>query len=870
MNNLNFFKYFQERNNRQTNNNVSCETCNSLDIGRTDFKKYFSFKISKKNRRELTKEKLEEHNTTNDIQFHQKHNNRKNNSNTLLVNDKFVECTEHYKSNTSDVRKIGKTHPASPLSESKQNNQVYTLKENVNFDKSKTIPNEKEAEKDLWNKTEANDTSTIGTKLMKVKEMKQKKGKLYKIFFQKKNTGKNEKREDGVNPNQETKIDKENNAVSIFMNQNKNETSMHTPMTQKITKQKRIFNNSQKLNQQKYTHPKNFYSNNVKTEMKTTYQNLEGFNKLTFSENHKLVLYRKSMSDDGGKISTTDENINWNESIKPSKYMKKIYKMNNNNNNNNYYGMSRPYFHTPNKKNNTEDFSEDAIMSTHSNTKGTNDYKNGNRQYMKKNKGNNKVNYWNYWNFRYNPKKHLLNKKKYMENHTNNVDIGNLENKNNQWNVERNDYISRIRKERNLLMEHNGFFHKNEPVHYKDNVANYVLNWNTNLSLQNESYFKNKNEHKHRRSISLTNEKEKLGPQFFIFLKVIGKGSYGKVVLVKHAKEGKLYAMKILRKENIISRNHLEHTKIERHVLKRVSHPFIVKLYFAFQTSKKIYFILEYCPGGELFFHLSKFTEFSEEVVKFYASEVILALQYLHKLNIIYRDLKPENILLDEYGHIRLTDFGLSKEGISDNISAKSLCGTPEYLAPEIISQSGHGRAVDWWSLGILIFEMLTGTLPFNNSNRKILFEKIKTEDLVYPKKISPVAVDLLKKLFQKNPNKRLGSGETDAKEIMDHPFFQNVNWDDLYHKRIKPPFKPVLFTHTDLRNFDNEFLSMPLRHSDQFDSNPHGNQFNSNSNMTSNSLLNDDSKMNSNSSSIFANGNFNIKNFYFARNKET
>ncbi|NWY89563.1 AKT2 kinase, partial [Loxia curvirostra] len=192
--------------------------------------------------------------------------------------------------------------------------------------------------------------------------------------------------------------------------------------------------------------------------------------------------------------------------------------------------------------------------------------------------------------------------------------------------------------------------------------------------------------------------------------------------------------MKILRKDNIATKSQLEHTQIERNVLKNVVHPFIVKLYYAFQTSTKLYFILEYCPGGELFFHLSKFKEFSEEIVKFYAA------------------LKPENILLDEQGHIRLTDFGLSKDGIKDNFSATSLCGTPEYLAPEIISQTGHGKAVDWWSLGIMIFEMLTGSLPFNSSNRKVLFDRITYTELHYPKKISPIAADLLKKLFEKNP----------------------------------------------------------------------------------------------------------------------
>ncbi|EUD64870.1 AGC protein kinase [Plasmodium inui San Antonio 1] len=378
----------------------------------------------------------------------------------------------------------------------------------------------------------------------------------------------------------------------------------------------------------------------------------------------------------------------------------------------------------------------------------------------------------------------------------------------------------------------------NGDVSHKDNMANMnhsplmnkkdrssqVFKLNDDCLFLHDEYEKQKKgRFRKTLSISYGRRKKSLRPDNFTFLKVIGRGSYGKVLLVKHTQNNKLYAMKILRKENIISRNQLEHTKIERNVLKCVSHPFIVKLYYTFQTSKKLYFILEYCPGGELFFHLSKMRELTEEAVIFYMAEIILALQYLHKLNIIYRDVKPENVLLDEMGHIRLTDFGLSKEGISDNNSAKSLCGTPEYLAPEIIDQCGHGKAVDWWSLGIMLYEMLTGKLPFNSSNRTVLFKRIKHETLRYPCFLSPDAVDLLKKLFEKNPKKRLGSGATDAEEIKNHPFFKNVNWDDVLNKKVKPPFKPPLFDQMDLQNFDKEFLGMPLRYSDKFDSNPVG-----------------------------------------------
>ncbi|KEG03829.1 rac-beta serine/threonine protein kinase, putative [Plasmodium vinckei vinckei] len=391
--------------------------------------------------------------------------------------------------------------------------------------------------------------------------------------------------------------------------------------------------------------------------------------------------------------------------------------------------------------------------------------------------------------------------------------------------------ISQIDPQDDMLMQCRNDFIQNlkNDMCNKDNLKNYNLNMNSNnihvqpLNCDNLYIHDMHEKSKKKRSskfIPLSNKKKRrLKPDCFNFLKVIGKGSYGKVLLVKHLRTNKLYAMKILRKENIISQNQLEHTKVEKSILKSVSHPFIVKMYYTFQTSKKLYFILEYCPGGELFFHLSKLNKFTEEIARFYVSEIIIALQYLHKLSIIYRDLKPENVLLDKYGHIRLTDFGLSKECISDNNSAKSLCGTPEYLSPEIIQQTGHGKSADWWSLGVMLYEMVNGKLPFNGKSRDVLFENIKYKKIKISNKLSPEIGDLLKKLLQKNPRKRLGSGITDAEEIKKHPFFKNINWGDVSSKKISPPFKPVLFNITDLRYFDDEFLCMSLRHSDKFDS---------------------------------------------------
>eukprot|EP00644_Phytophthora_capsici_P009802 jgi/Phyca11/12359/fgenesh1_pm.PHYCAscaffold_108_\ len=317
---------------------------------------------------------------------------------------------------------------------------------------------------------------------------------------------------------------------------------------------------------------------------------------------------------------------------------------------------------------------------------------------------------------------------------------------------------------------------------------------------------------------------EKVTLEDFVMIKVIGKGSFGKVLLVRKRDTGLIYAMKVLRKENIIKRNQVEHTRTERHVLGYVRHPFIVGLNYAFQTSEKLYFVLDYCAGGELFFHLGKVQRFPEHRARFYAAEITLAIEYVHNLDVIYRDLKPENVLLDENGHIRLTDFGLSKEGIQDDFSgANSFCGTPEYLAPEILNRSGHGRAVDWWSLGALLYEMLTGLPPFYCRDRDRLFEKIRKGDLSFPKYLSPNAKDLLKKLLERDPTQRLGTGPTDAGEIKNHPFFAEIKWDALATGQLPPPWRPTFSGALDTSQFDREenidfFFSTPTPVSRYFD----------------------------------------------------
>ncbi|CAG9319031.1 unnamed protein product [Blepharisma stoltei] len=303
------------------------------------------------------------------------------------------------------------------------------------------------------------------------------------------------------------------------------------------------------------------------------------------------------------------------------------------------------------------------------------------------------------------------------------------------------------------------------------------------------------------RSVSMEN---------FTLLSCIGKGSYGKVLLVRKKDTGELLAMKMLKKDYIASRNQIEHTRTERNVLEKVNHPYIVKLKYAFQNPKKLYFVLEYCPGGELFFHLSRAQRFDEARACFYASCIVLALEHLHRLNIVYRDLKPENILIDAEGYAKITDFGLSKENISGNTGANSFCGTPEYLAPEVLRKVGHGKAVDWWSLGALIYEMLTGLPPFYTRDREKLFNSILNSELNFPSYISPAARDLLQGLFIKDPSQRLGSGPTDSEEIKSHPWFAAVDWVKLLNRESPPSFIPNVVRDHGLNNFEEEFKRLP------------------------------------------------------------
>ncbi|XP_030172632.1 ribosomal protein S6 kinase alpha-2 isoform X7 [Lynx canadensis] len=282
---------------------------------------------------------------------------------------------------------------------------------------------------------------------------------------------------------------------------------------------------------------------------------------------------------------------------------------------------------------------------------------------------------------------------------------------------------------------------------------------------------------------------EKADPSQFELLKVLGQGSYGKVFLVRKTKgsdTGQLYAMKVLKKATLKVRDRVR-SKMERDILAEVNHPFIVKLHYAFQTEGKLYLILDFLRGGDLFSRLSKEVMFTEEDVKFYLAELALALDHLHGLGIIYRDLKPENILLDEEGHIKITDFGLSKEAIDHDKRAYSFCGTIEYMAPEVVNRRGHTQSADWWSFGVLMFEMLTGSLPFQGKDRKETMALILKAKLGMPQFLSTEAQSLLRALFKRNPCNRLGAGLDGVEEIKRNPFFMTVDWNVSCARRSPP-----------------------------------------------------------------------------------
>ena len=324
--------------------------------------------------------------------------------------------------------------------------------------------------------------------------------------------------------------------------------------------------------------------------------------------------------------------------------------------------------------------------------------------------------------------------------------------------------------------------------------------------------------HIHRRysHVAHNGGEREIGLNSFEIMKVLGKGSFGKVMLVRKKDTHKIYAMKTLRKAQLLKRNQIAHTATERNILQNLNHPFLCELQFAFQSKDKLYMVLEFMPGGELFFWLKQQRRFSANRCKLYAAEILLGLGFLHAHDIIYRDLKPENILMDGDGHLRITDFGLSKDGVKGE-GAKNgtttFCGTPEYLAPELLENKGHGKAVDWWSLGTLLFEMMTGLPPFYDQNMQRMYDKILHSPLRVPEYVGPDAKSILTGLLQRKVSERLGSNG-DQEQIKAHAYWRKLgtrtlDWGAVERKEYSPEFKPPNRSGSlDVANFDREFTS--------------------------------------------------------------
>ena len=303
----------------------------------------------------------------------------------------------------------------------------------------------------------------------------------------------------------------------------------------------------------------------------------------------------------------------------------------------------------------------------------------------------------------------------------------------------------------------------------------------------------------------------RIGLDHFNFLAVLGKGNFGKVMLAETKTTKQLYAIKVLKKEFIIENDEVESVRSEKRVFlvaNKERHPFLLSLHACFQTETRVYFVMEYISGGDLMLHIQR-GQFGTKRAQFYAAEVCLALKYFHENGVIYRDLKLDNIMLTLDGHVKVADYGLCKEDMWYGSTTSTFCGTPEFMAPEILLDKKYGRAVDWWAFGVLIYQMLLQQSPFRGEDEDEIYDAILADDPLYPIHMPRDSVTILTKLLTREPEMRLGSGPTDAQEIMSHAFFRNVNWDDVYHKRVPAPFLPTVKGRADTSNFDSEFTSV-------------------------------------------------------------
>jgi len=309
----------------------------------------------------------------------------------------------------------------------------------------------------------------------------------------------------------------------------------------------------------------------------------------------------------------------------------------------------------------------------------------------------------------------------------------------------------------------------------------------------------------------------------FDLIKVIGRGSYAKVLMVELKSTKRIYAMKVIKKELVTDDEDIDWVQTEKHVFETASnHPFLVGLHSCFQTASRLFFVIEFVRGGDLMFHMQRQRRLPEEHARFYSAEICLALNYLHERGIIYRDLKLDNVLLDHEGHIKLTDYGMCKEGIRTGDTTSTFCGTPNYIAPEILRAEDYGFSVDWWALGVLLYEMLAGRSPFDivgatdnpdQNTEDYLFQVILEKTIRIPRSLSVKAASILKGFLNKNPADRLGCHrDSGFMEIMTHPFFKTIEWELLEQKQIPPPYRPRLESERDLANFPPEFTDEPVQ----------------------------------------------------------
>ncbi|XP_062857416.1 protein kinase C, eta, b [Trichomycterus rosablanca] len=304
-------------------------------------------------------------------------------------------------------------------------------------------------------------------------------------------------------------------------------------------------------------------------------------------------------------------------------------------------------------------------------------------------------------------------------------------------------------------------------------------------------------------------EEVKVGLEDFTFLRVLGKGSFGKVLLARLNTDDQVFAVKVLKKDVILQDDDVESTMIEKRVLSLARHhPYLTHLYYCFQTTDRLFFVMEFVNGGDLMFHIQKSRRFEEARARFYAAEITSALIFLHLKGIIYRDLKLDNVLLDKDGHCKLADFGMCKEGITKGVLTGTFCGTPDYIAPEILQEELYGVSVDWWAMGVLLFEMLCGHAPFEAETEDELFECILRDEVIYSSWLSSEAEDILKGFLQRDPSCRLGCVERNGgeKAITAHPFFKDIDWEKLEKREIDSPFKPRIKSPEDVNNFDPDF----------------------------------------------------------------